>query len=66
MARRPTRNKLTPIRLNERPSRSGEAARRDELERVNRMTGEERILLALELGAWLRDLSRRSPAGRQG
>lgn len=48
-------------RVHGRRSRSAEAARADELERIERLDGRARILLALRLGRRARLLATRPP-----
>jgi hypothetical protein len=47
-----------------RPSKSADAARRQELERIRAMTPRDRAILALELGDDMRDIRRRARARR--
>jgi hypothetical protein len=47
-----------------RPSKSADAARREEIERIRAMTPRERALLALELGEEMSGIRRRANARR--
>jgi hypothetical protein len=50
--------------LGQRPSKSAEASRRKEMAAIAATTARERMLTALDLGEWLKDLALRRAHGK--